>query len=53
MGAYELQAVLCPWDLESDGSAGVSDLLILLANWGNPYGVPDLLALLANWGPCP
>ncbi len=53
MGAYEFQAVLCPWDLDGDGSVGVSDLLILLGNWGNPYGVPDLLALLANWGPCP
>ncbi len=43
----------CPWDLSDDGDVGIPDLLILLADWGNPYGIPDLLALLANWGPCP
>ncbi len=43
----------CPWDLDANGGVGVGDLLILLANWGNPYGVPDLLDLLLNWGPCP
>ncbi len=32
---------------------GVSDLLTLLANRGNPYGTSDLLDLLFNWGPCP
>ncbi len=52
-------------DLDGDGSVGVSDLLILLANWGRcgdcddcpadldgdcSVGVPDLLILLANWG---
>ncbi len=52
MGTYEFQPP-CQWDLDTNGSVGVGDLLILLANWGNPYGVPDLLALLANWGPCP
>ena len=53
MGAYEFQTLPCPWDLDSNGSVGASDLLLLLANWGNPYGAGDLLALLANWGPCP
>ncbi len=43
----------CPWDLDANGGVGVADLLILLANWGNPYGVPDLLDLLLNWGLCP
>ncbi len=43
----------CPWDLDSTGDVGIGDLLILLADWGNPYGIGDLLALLANWGPCP
>ncbi|MEE9297390.1 MAG: integrin alpha, partial [Phycisphaerae bacterium] len=58
----------CPWDLDANGSVGVSDLLELLASWGpcppkgdcpadfdeNGFvGVPDLLAMLANWGPCP
>lgn len=52
-------------DLNGDGSVGVSDLLILLANWGPcadcaacpadlnddcSVGVADLLILLANWG---
>ena len=52
-------------DLDGDGSVGVSDLLILLAEWGPctdcgdcsadldddcTVGVSDLLFLLANWG---
>ena len=44
---------LCTWDLTDDGDVGIPDLLVLLAEWGNPYGIPDLLALLADWGPCP
>jgi hypothetical protein len=55
----------CPWDLNDNGSVGVSDLLSLLASWGpcidcpadfdgdGNVGVTDLLALLAAWGPCP
>ncbi len=54
-----------PGDLNGDGSIGVPDLLILLANWGpcaepancpadldgnGNVGVPDLLLLLASWG---
>ncbi len=54
-----------PGDLDSDGSVGVPDLLILLGAWGMcddcvncpadldddcTVGVPDLLVLLANWG---
>ncbi len=52
-------------DVNGDGSVGVSDLLILLADWGPcgdcndcsadldgdcSVGVADLLILLANWG---
>jgi hypothetical protein len=56
---------VCPWDLDDDGSVGVTDFLLLLAAWGpNPGGPPDFdgdgdvgitdfLDLLANWGPCP
>ena len=56
---------ICLWDLDANGSVGVSDLLELLASWGpckecpadfddnDDVGVSDLLALLANWGPCP
>ncbi len=50
MGAYEFEP--CPWDLDEGCFVGVGDLLILLADWGNPYGVQDLLDLLAAWGPC-
>ena len=25
---------ICLWDLDANGSVGVSDLLVLLANWG-------------------
>ncbi len=56
----------CPWDLDSDGDVGFTDLLTLLEAWG-PVPTPDppdfdgdgdvdfsdLLELLANWGPCP
>lgn len=54
---------LCPWDLDSSGSVGTSDLLALLAQWGTSgpadfddngiVGTSDLLILLTNWGPCP
>ena len=55
----------CPEDVDGSDAVNVTDLLILLANWGpNPghpadidgdgsVGVADLLALLAAWGPCP
>ena len=43
----------CPWDLNGDGTVGITDLLTLLNEWGNPYGINDLLALLADWGECP
>ena len=56
--------IVCPWDLDGDGSVGILDLLTLLAAWGTDPGGPpdfdgdgtvgilDLLTLLANWGPC-
>ena len=55
----------CPWDLDRNGSVGVSDLRSLLASWGpckgcpadfdgsGDVGVKGLLILLGNWGPCP
>ncbi len=54
-----------PADLDCDGSVGIGDLLILLANWGPcadcsdcpadlngdcTVGIVDLLLLLENWG---
>ncbi len=67
MGAYEFQgASPCPWDCDGgeniDGTVGITDFLLLLAQWGGPgscdfdgggVGIVDFLALLANWGPCP
>ncbi len=57
-------SVPCPWDCSGggDGTVGISDFLLLLAQWGGPgtcdvdgggIGITDFLALLANWGPCP
>jgi len=55
----------CPADCSNgDDSVNVTDLLALLAAWGqvgsacdiagdNTVNVTDLLALLAAWGPCP
>ena len=60
-----INACPCPWDIDGGGSVGASDLLALLASWGQckgcaadfdgsgDVGASDLLALLANWGPCP
>ncbi|MEE9294012.1 MAG: hypothetical protein V3W34_03480 [Phycisphaerae bacterium] len=64
--AVRLNPILpTPGDLDGDGIVGVSDLLILLANWGPcddcndcpadldgncVVGVTDLLILLSNWG---
>ena len=61
----ECETPRIPGDIDGDGSVGVSDLLVLLANWGLcadcnncpadidgdcSVGVADLFILLANWG---
>jgi len=55
----------CPADLDGSGSVDVTDLLALLAEWGQTcpcdadvtgdgeVNVADLLELLAAWGDCP
>jgi len=59
----------CPADIDGDGVVGVTDFLVLLAEWGpcpdppapcpsdldgdGEVGVTDFLVLLAQWGPCP
>ena len=55
----------CPADIDGDGAVNVTDLLAVLAAWGECPGCPedldgdgnvgiaDLLELLASWGPCP
>ena len=47
-------------DLDSDGSVGVNDLLLVIASWGESgsadidgdgtVGVTDLLAVISAWG---
>ncbi len=59
--------VACPGDVDGDGAIAVSDLLVLLACWGDvdgpldrasdldgdgTVGVLDLLALISDWGSC-
>jgi hypothetical protein len=65
VGTVMIDALTCPWDLDADGSVGVTDFLDLLAAWGTApigppdfdgdeiVGVSDFLAMLANWGACP
>jgi hypothetical protein len=63
---YKIVPVTGLGDFDCDGSVGVTDFLILLANWGpcavpsacpwdldgdGSVGVTDFLILLANWGP--
>jgi hypothetical protein len=41
-------------DVNSDGLVDVSDVLIMIGDWGNPYDVSDLLGALEQWGSgCP
>ena len=57
------RSILCPADLDGDGRVGVSDLIAVLAAWGNKGGpedldgsgfvdIGDIIVLLAAWGPC-
>ena len=41
--------VLCEGDTNTDGIVNVSDLLAVIASWGDPYDVNDLLTVIANW----
>lgn len=54
----------CTGDINNDGSVAVSDLLLVIDQWGQAGGsadvngdgivdVSDLLAIVGNWGPCP
>jgi len=53
-GGIDCTAQPCPGDTDEDGLVNVSDLLYVIANWGNPYTVDDLLTVIANWNTtCP
>ena len=66
MGAFEAGGVeTCFGDIDDDGDVGISDLLLILAQWGkcppkclgdaNRDGfvdIADLLIVLSLWGPC-
>ena len=44
----------CLSDFELDGVIDVSDLLVVIAGWNNPYGVDDLLLVISEWNmSCP
>ncbi len=57
------QLILCPADINGDGTVDVLDLLEVLGNWGGSgdaditgdgvVDVLDLLEVLGSWGPCP
>ena len=39
----------CEGDYNGDGETNVSDLLAVIANWGDPYDVGDLLEVIGDW----
>ncbi len=52
----------CPADLDTDGTVGIGDFLIVLGAWGSPGGdvtgdgttdILDFLTVLGGWGDCP
>lgn len=64
LGVFTVRLADCTGDVDGDGEVGITDFLILLANWGpnaghpadidgdGEVGITDFLALLGNWGPC-
>ena len=53
--------VTCTGDLDTDGTVGVEDLLIVIAGWGSPDAdlnddgttdVEDILIVISAWGDC-
>ena len=53
----------CEGDIDSDGQVGLSDVLIILSEWGcsdcisdvdgnGTTGFDDVISVLAVWGPC-
>jgi Ca2+-binding EF-hand superfamily protein len=61
IGPYEH----CAYDIDADGSVGITDMLALLGSWGSSAGddpadvdqdgvvdISDLLAMFQNWYAC-
>jgi hypothetical protein len=59
----EITSLGCSEDFDGDGQVAVSDILLLIGEWGGvdpiydldgngSIGVSDLLLLIAAWGPC-
>ena len=57
-------SVVCPGDLNLDGTISAADLAIMLGSWDNAggpadldgngtVGASDLTVLLSGWGACP
>lgn len=40
---------VCPGDFSGDGATNVTDLLVVISEWGDPYDVKDLLAVISDW----
>ena len=56
--------VTCPWDLTSDGTVNIDDVLELVGHWGedwspgdfnddNNINIDDVIILVTHWGACP
>ena len=66
MGTYETVAIAighCLADVTGNGIVNIDDLLMVIANWGQPGGpadvnhngivnIDDLLMVIGNWGAC-
>ena len=37
-------------DLDDDGTVNISDILLVISAWGDPYGLNDILMVINNWG---
>jgi len=63
-GQLDLTSIIlpCPEDINGDGTIDVTDLLIVIGNWGRSgdgdvtgdgmIDVSDILAIVGAWGPC-
>jgi predicted outer membrane repeat protein len=65
IGAFEVQACLCPGDVTGNGSTDIDDLVLIITTWGatwNGYpadlnndglvNIDDLVLVITDWGIC-